>query len=115
MAKWNVRIKKKLKIGQNQLEEGVYINTEVFDRFVSWLRAEKFKESTSDEPMSDERKESLLSPDGEWVISFRQTAKDFVYVQLSNFKIKESRSKRTRKTPEKVKPRDEGHSESKST
>ena len=44
MARWNVRIKKKLKIGQNQLEEGLYINTDVLDSFVSWLRAQKFKE-----------------------------------------------------------------------
>ena len=109
MARWNVRIKKKLKIGQNQLEEGLYINTDVLDSFVSWLRAQKFKE-----PMTDELKETLLSPDGEWVISFRQTTKDYVFVQLANFRSRESLSEGAGEIPEEMERRDEGDGESES-
>lgn len=81
MARWNIRrIKKKLKVEPSRLEEGIYINTKMSDDFVVWLRVQKFKES-----VSDERKErGLVSPDGKWLISFQQTAKDFVFVQLKN-------------------------------
>ena len=83
MAKWNLRIKRELKIGLKQLKTGVYTDADVFDNFLSWMRAQKFQE-----PMTDELKDSLLSPDGEWAISFRQTAKDFVFVQLATFRMK---------------------------
>ena len=83
MAGWNLRIKRKLKIGLKQLEKGVYINTAAFDDFLSWLRVQKFKDA-----MINELTDSLLSPDGEWAISFRQTAKDFVFVQLADFRLK---------------------------
>ena len=79
MAKWNVRIKKKLKAELNILAEGVYIDADMFDDFVSWLRAKEFKELVSDEL----KENGLLSPDGKWLIIFRQTRQGFVFVQLT--------------------------------
>ena len=61
MARWDARIRKKLKklkVGRNKVEEGVYIDTNVFDEFVSWLHAKKFQEPASNEL----KKSAFLSP-----------------------------------------------------
>ena len=91
MARWDARIRKKLKklkVGRNKVEEGVYIDTNVFDEFVSWLHAKKFQEPANNEL----KKSAFLSPDGKWLISFRQTAKDYVFAQLADFETKASLS-----------------------
>lgn len=78
MAKWNAKIKKKLGDFSRLVEEGMYMDANMFDQFASWLQDQQFKDSEGDENES-----GFLSPDNEWLVSFRRTSQDFVYVKLT--------------------------------
>lgn len=80
MARWDRKIEKALKIGRTELKEGMYVDMESFNRLVSWLHAQNFRE-----PENNESKETgLFSPDYKWFFYFRPT-NGFVFVQLKNF------------------------------
>ncbi|MCZ6679579.1 MAG: hypothetical protein O7E52_20305 [Candidatus Poribacteria bacterium] len=80
MARWDRRIRRRLRIGIEDLKEGVYLDEAYFDDFVSWLRAKDFKEAESDNPAE----QGFSSPDEKWFVHFRRS-QGFVFIQLRNF------------------------------
>ena len=81
MAKWDVRVKRKLKIGLQELKQGVYIPAELFDDFIPWLQTKGFKEPEG----GDLKGNAFVSPDSQWLIYFRRMPDGFVFIQLRGF------------------------------
>ena len=99
MAKWNAKIRKKLKIGPTYLEAGCYIETDRFNDLISWLRDNRFKETADLEP---EGERHFLSPDGKWLVCSRQIDKAFMFVQLNQHTPQKSSSESKRETTDKT-------------